>query len=90
MKVSSSKEVVGVNSQMALLNTSSSFQVSLIILFHSMIKIFHYVLVFNFREIVWPERLSKSGTMQNQSEGQMLLDIVDDYGLGSNHTLPFL
>ena len=35
---------------------------------------------FNFREIVWPARLSKSGSMLSQSEGQMLLDIMDDQG----------
>ena len=41
----------------------------------------HVLRDFNFREIVWPERLSKSGTMPSQSEGQMLLDIMDDRDL---------
>ena len=36
---------------------------------------------FNFREIVWPARLSKCGTMLSQSKGQMLPDIMDDHGL---------
>ena len=42
---------------------------------------------FNFREIVWPARLSKSGSMLSQSEGQMLLDIMDDHGL--EQMIPF-
>ena len=33
---------------------------------------------FNFREIVWPARLSKPGSMLSQSEGQILLDIMGD------------
>ena len=41
---------------------------------------------FNFREIVWPARLSKSGSMLSQSEG-MLLDIMDDHGL--EQMIPF-
>ena len=36
---------------------------------------------FNFREIVWPDRLSKTGTVLSQSEGQILLDIMNDHGL---------
>ena len=35
----------------------------------------------NFRDIVWPGGLSKSGTMLSQSEGQLLLDMMDDHGL---------
>ena len=33
-------------------------------------------------EIVWPARLSKSSTILSQFEGQILLDIMDDHGLG--------
>ena len=36
---------------------------------------------FNFRDIVWPDRLSKNGTMLSQSEGQVLVDIMNDHGL---------
>ena len=36
---------------------------------------------FNFREVVWPDRLSKSDTMLSQSEGQILLDKRNDHGL---------
>ena len=36
---------------------------------------------FNFKDIAWPDRLNKSGSMLSQSEGQMLIDIVNDYGL---------
>ena len=42
---------------------------------------------FNFREIAWPARLSKSGTMLRQFEGQMLLDIKDAHGL--EQIIPF-
>ena len=42
---------------------------------------------FNLREIVWPARLSKSGSMLSQSKGQMLLDIMDDHGL--EQMIPF-
>ena len=36
---------------------------------------------FNFKDIAWPDRLNKSGSMLSQSEGQMLLDIMNDHGL---------
>ena len=42
---------------------------------------------FIFREIVWPARLSKSDSMLSQSEGQLLLDIMDDHGL--EQMIPF-
>ena len=47
----------------------------------------HWLDDFNFREIVWPARLSKFGSMLSQSEGQMLLDIMDDRGL--EQMIPF-
>ena len=36
---------------------------------------------FNFKDIAWPDRLNKSGSMLSQSEGQMLIDIMNDHGL---------
>ena len=36
---------------------------------------------FNFRNIDWPGRLNKSGSAPSQSEGQMLIDIMNDHGL---------
>ena len=36
---------------------------------------------FNFRYIVWPNRLSKSGSSLSQTEGQILIDIMNDQGL---------
>ena len=36
---------------------------------------------FNFKDIDWPDRLSKSGSTLNQSEGQILIDIMNDHGL---------
>ena len=36
---------------------------------------------FNFRYIVWPDRLSKSGSSLSQTEGQILIDIMNDHGL---------
>ena len=36
---------------------------------------------FNFREIVWPDRLNKNKTMLSQSDGQVLIDIMNDHGL---------
>ena len=36
---------------------------------------------FNFKDIDWPDRLSKSGSTLSQSEGQILIDIMNDQGL---------
>ena len=36
---------------------------------------------FNFKDIAWPDRLNKSSSMLSQSEGQMLIDIMNDHGL---------
>ena len=38
-------------------------------------------LEFNFKDIAWPDRLNKSGSLFSQSEGHMLIDIMNDYGL---------
>ena len=36
---------------------------------------------FIFKDIDWPDRLSKSGSTLGQSEGQILIDIMNDHGL---------
>ena len=36
---------------------------------------------FNFKDIDWPDRPSKSGSKLSQSEGQILIDIMNDHGL---------
>ena len=36
---------------------------------------------FNFKDIDWPDRRNKSGVALSQSEGQMLIDIMNDHGL---------
>ena len=36
---------------------------------------------FNFKDIEWTDRLNKSGSALSQSEGQMLIDIMNDHGL---------
>ena len=36
---------------------------------------------FNFKDIAWPDRLNKSGSVLSQSEEQMLIDIMIDHGL---------
>ena len=36
---------------------------------------------FNFGDIVWPDRLSKSGSPLSPSEGEILIEIMNDYGL---------
>ena len=36
---------------------------------------------FSFKDIAWPDRLNKSGSMLSQSEGHMLTDIMNDHGL---------
>ena len=41
----------------------------------------HFLGDFNFKDIAWPDRLNNSGSMLSQSEGQMLIDIMNDHGL---------
>ena len=41
----------------------------------------HIIGDFNFRDIVWPDRLSKSGSSFSQTECQILKDIMNDNGL---------
>ena len=44
-------------------------------------SLIHVLGDFNFRDIVWPDSLSKSGSSMSQTEGQMLIDITNDHGL---------
>ena len=48
---------------------------------HKKLPSVHLLGDFNFRDIVWPDRLSKNGTMLSQSKGQVLVDIMNDHGL---------
>ena len=43
---------------------------------------------FNFKDMDWPDRLSKSGSTLSQSEGQILIDIMNDHGLEQMVHLP--
>ena len=45
---------------------------------------------FNFKNIAWPDRLNKSGSMLSQSEGQMLIDIMNDHGLEQLMHFPWI
>ena len=36
---------------------------------------------FNFKDIAWPYQLNKSRSVLSESEGQMLIDIMNDHGL---------
>ena len=36
---------------------------------------------FNFGDIVWPDRLYKSGSALSPSEGEILIETMNDYGL---------
>ena len=48
---------------------------------HKKLPSVHIVGDFNFRDIVWPNRLNKNWTMLSQSEGQVLVDIMNVHGL---------
>ena len=41
----------------------------------------HFLGDFNFGDIVWPDRLNKSGSPLSPSEGEILIEIMNDYGL---------
>ena len=41
----------------------------------------HVLVDFNFKDIHLPDRLRKSGSTLSQSEGQILIDIMNDHGL---------
>ena len=42
----------------------------------------------NFKDIAWPDRLSKSGSTLSLSEGQILNDIMNDHGLEQTVNFP--
>ena len=48
----------------------------------------HVLWDFNFKDIDWPDRHSKSGSTLSQSEGQILIDIMNDHGLEQMYTSP--
>ena len=48
----------------------------------------HVLCDFNFRDIVWPDRLNKSGLALSPSEGQKLVEIINDHGLEQLVHLP--
>ena len=48
----------------------------------------HVLRDFNFKYIDWPDRLSKSGSILSESEGQILIDIMNDHGLNKWYTSP--
>ena len=43
--------------------------------------VLHVLGDFNFKDIDWPDRLNKLGSTLSQSEGQILIDIMNDHGL---------
>ena len=43
---------------------------------------------FNFRDIVWPDRLNKSGSSLSKMEGQILIDIMNDHGFEQLFNFP--
>ena len=47
---------------------------------HKLLSV-HVLGDFNFKDIDWPDRLSKSGSTLSQSEGQILIDIMNNRGL---------
>ena len=48
---------------------------------HKKLPSVHILDDFNFRDIVWSDRLNKNGTMLSQSEGQILVGMMNDHGL---------
>ena len=64
------------------MKTFNSFEISLSTLRpNKKLPSVHILGDFNFRDIVLPDRLSKNGTMLSQSEGQVLVDIMNDHKL---------
>ena len=69
---------------MARAKTFNSFEISLSTLpQHKKFPSVHIQGDFKFRDIVWQDRVNNSGFMLNQSEGQVLVDIMNDHGLES-------
>ena len=75
---------VGIDRLVALVKNSNYLESSLINRTHHQGKKLPSVHVlgdFNFKDIDWPDRLSKSGSTLSQLEGQILIDIMNDHGL---------
>ena len=79
---------VGIDRLVALVKTSEEFhlfreQLDYIRTHHKGKKLpsVHVLGDFKFKDIDWPDRLSKSGSTLSQSEGQILIDIMNDHGL---------
>ena len=71
---------VGIGNLVVLVKTFNCSEISLTIS-GTNIKIKNSHRGFNFKDIDWPDRLNKSGSALSQSEGQMLIDIMNDHGL---------
>ena len=73
---------VGIDRLVALMKNSNYLENSLIRTHHKGKKLpsVHVLGDFNFKDIDWPDILSKSGSTLSQSEGQILTDIMNDHG----------
>ena len=76
---------VGIDRLVALVKNSNYLENSLItlglIVRIKSIPSVHVLGDFNFKVTDWPDRLSKSGSTLSQSEGQILIAIMNDHGL---------
>ena len=76
---------IGIDSLVALVKNSQLFreQLDYIRTHHKGKKLpsVHVLGDFNFRDIDWPDRLSKSGSTLSQLEAQILIDSMNDHGL---------
>ena len=76
---------VGIDRLVALVKNSNYLENSLItlglIIRVKKLPSVHVLGDFNFKDIDWPDRLSKSGSTLSESEGQILIDIMNAHGL---------
>ena len=74
---------VGIDRLVALVKNSNYLQLDYIRTHHKGKKLpsVHVLGDFNFKDIDWPNRPSKSGSTLSQSEGQILIDIMNEHGL---------
>ena len=72
---------VGIDRLVALVKNSNYLENSLTHHKGKKLPSAHVLGDFNFKDIDWPDRLSKSGSTLSQSEGQILIDIMNDHGL---------
>ena len=86
------KNQIGIDRLVALVKNSNYFENSLItlglIIRVKKLPSVHVLGDFNFKDIDWPDKLSKSGSTLSQSEGQILIDIMNDHGLEHMVHLP--